>query len=98
MIFWSTLLVVYILISIFIDTGKLPSVYLRHVWNFIPFALGMYFVYRTRIKQRMGYVESLESRIEELATRYESLKYNSIAQKLQAIEARLLQLENKLKG
>ena len=98
MIFWSILLVVYILVSIFIDTGEIRFSYLRHVWDLIPFALGMYFIYRTRIKQRVGYVESLESRIEELANRYENLKYNKIAQKLQEIEARLVQLENKLKG
>jgi cell shape-determining protein MreC len=98
MIFWSLLLIVYILLSFFVDIGKLPGGYVRVVLDLVPFAFGMMLVYRTRIKQRVGFVESLETRIEELANRYENLKYNKISQRLQEFEARLTQLESKLKG
>jgi hypothetical protein len=98
MVFWSLFLIVYILLSFFIDIGKIPGTYVRPLLDLLPFALGMLLVYRTRIKQRVGFVESLETRIEELANRYESLKYNKIQQRMQEFEVRLAQMESKLKG
>jgi hypothetical protein len=94
MYFWIIILLVYALISFFIDLGKLPFV-LRHVWNILPFALGMYLIYRTKMKQRVGYVETLESKIEKLADRYENLRYSKVVEKLEALEARLAKLEKK---
>lgn len=94
MYFWIILLVVYILISFFIDLGKLPLFFL-HIWNILPFCLGMYLIYRTKVKQRVGYVETLESKIEKLADRYENLRYTKILQKMESLEARLTALEGK---
>ena len=94
MYFWISLLIVYLGISFFIDIGKLPD-FFRHLWNFIPFGLGMYLIYRTKMKQRVGYVETLENKIDNLASRYEQLKYTKIVQKLEDVESRLAALEGK---
>ena len=97
MLFWCILLVLYLIISFFIDIGKVPFV-LRHICNFIPFALGMYLIYRSKTKQRVGNIEKLETRVEELADRYDGLKFTSILDKIKEFENRIAALENKLKG
>jgi len=94
MYFWMILLIVYVLISFFIDVGKLPY-FFRHLWNILPFCLGMYLIYRTKVKQRVGYVETLETKIDKLADRYENLRYGKVLEKLEAMEARLAALEKK---
>ena len=94
MYFWIILLLLYIVLSFFIDIGRLPG-FFRHLWNILPFGLGMYLIYRTKIKQRVGYIETLEAKIGKLADRYEQLRYTKILEKLEKIESRLAKLEGK---
>ena len=97
MFIWCLLLLVYILISYFIDIRTLPFL-LRHLWNLVPFVFGFYLIYQSKKKQRIKYRETLESRVAELDDLYEGLKYNTLNEKLTAIEERLIKLEGKLKG
>lgn len=95
MLFWSVLLIVYIILPFYIDIGKLDILF-RHIWNFIPFILGMYLIYRTKMKQRVGYIEKLEDRVGELADRYENIKFNTLHERFEAMEKRLITLEQKI--
>ena len=45
------------------------------------------------MKQRIGYIESLENRVGELADRYDGIKLNKVLSRIEGIEKRLAQLE-----
>jgi len=98
MFLWCLLLVILALFSYFTDMGKLPFETFRHLLNFMVLGLGVYLIVRTRLKQRVGYIETLESRVGELASRYEGLKFNKFTSKLDEMEKRIAQLEGKIKG
>ncbi|MFP4521722.1 MAG: hypothetical protein ACLFQK_06210 [Fibrobacterota bacterium] len=95
MIFWTFILTIFAFISYTIDAGYLPSNIFRNIWNICIILFALHMLYRIKSKQREGLMEILNRRVEELRQRYDNRKINTLAVRLNNLEERVLELEEK---
>jgi len=95
MFLWLLLLIIFAMFSYLTDIDKLPFSVFRHFLNLIALGFGIFLIVRTRLKQRIGYVEKLEDRLSDLASKYEGLKFSQLISKIEDLEKRVNQLEGK---
>lgn len=95
MIFWCLVLLLFSFLSLQIDSGRLPYYIFRHLWNLIIVGFSLSLLIRTRNKESLGFLERLESQIEDITGRINIRKSEVVDLKLEKLEERVKKLEEK---
>ncbi|MFH0921297.1 MAG: hypothetical protein V1913_13170 [Fibrobacterota bacterium] len=82
-------------LSFAIDSGMLPYIIFRHLWNVLILGLGIFMLLRIKGKENQGLLEHLEIQINDLFSRIEKKRTDTIWNKLDEMERRLRRLEGK---
>lgn len=95
MFFWCLILVVFAFLSYAIDCGTLPYFIFRHLWNLILLGFGVSILFRVKGKETQGLLEHLEMQINDLYSRIERKRSDTIWKKMDELEIRLRKIEDK---
>ena len=95
MFFWCLILVVFAFLSYAIDSGALPYYIFRHLWNLLLLGLGINILLRVKGKENQGLLEHLEVQINDLYSRIEKKRADSVWKKVDDLENRVRRLEGK---
>jgi uncharacterized membrane protein len=93
MSFWCLILVLFAFLSYTIDQGMLPPFIFRHLWNLIILMVAIILYLRIKNKEKEGYRERMEAKIEEMRTLYENKKFKHMSDKMKELETRIERLE-----
>jgi hypothetical protein len=95
MAFWCIILIVFAFLSYAIDSGRLSYLIFRHLWNILLLGLGILLVIRVKNKENLGFLEHLEFQINDLYDRIEKKRVETIYKKLDEVDARLKNIEER---
>ena len=95
MAFWCIILIVFAFLSYAIDSGRLSYFIFRHLWNILLLGLGILLVIRVKNKENLGFLEHLEFQINDLSDRIEKSRMETIYKKLEEVDTRLKNIEER---
>jgi len=93
MSFWCLILVLFAFLSWTIDQDMLPGFIFRHLWNVILLIVSVLMYLRIKNKEKEGYRERIETKIEEMKLLYESQRFKKLSDRVKEIEKRLDKME-----